>query len=392
MAPVLTGIKPNARIAVAVGSRGIRGLSTIVGCLVDLLRAAGARPYVVPAMGSHGGASADGQRQILAGYGITEASLQVPIDASMEVVCLGHSSGGTPVWTSKAALASDGIVLVNRVKPHTDFGGSLGSGLSKMSVVGLGKREGAVAFHVAAARHGHAAVLRELSRMTLSTLPLLAGVAVIEGFHHETARLAVVRPEEIAEHEPALLAEAAKLLPRLPFEDIDLLIVDQIGKDISGTGMDSNVTGRYVEGYRSSLGKSQSSGPWIRRIMVRDLSPGSHGNAIGIGMADFTTRKLLRSMDAAATFTNAMTALSLQAAKIPIHFENDFQTLTHAVASLGLADSRDARILRIQNTLCLSELEASEPFQEEARNRSDLELLSDPLSPRFDQRGDLPDC
>jgi hypothetical protein len=391
MEPVLKTLKQSARIAVAVGSRGIRDLSSIVSCLVSLLRSRGAKPYIVPAMGSHGGATADGQRQILASYGITEAALQVPIESSMDVVCIGHSAGGMPVWTGTAALQSDGILLVNRVKPHTDFGGSLGSGLVKMSVVGLGKREGALAFHAAAARHGHAPVLQELSRVTLSTLPILAGVAVIEGFHHETARLAVVGPAQIAECEPILLEEAARLLPRLPFSDLDLLIVDQIGKDISGTGMDPNVTGRYVEGYRSSLGKSPGAGPWIRRIVVRDLSPGSHGNAIGIGMADFTTERLVRSMDRSVTFTNATTALSLQAAKIPIYFEDDFQVLSNAVESLGLEPSRGARILRIKNTLCLAELEASESLWEAAQHRSDLELLSDPRPPRFDQQGNLLD-
>lgn len=386
---LLKPLEREARIAVAVGSRGIANLSAIVAALIELLRSTGAKPFIVPAMGSHGGATADGQRQVLESYGITEAALGVPIQDSMEVVSLGHSPHGVPVWSSKSALASDGIVLVNRVKPHTDFGGSLGSGLCKMSVVGLGKREGAIAFHAVAARSGHAAVLRSLSNITLSSLPILAGVAVIEGFHHETVRLAVLPRDEIAIREADLLTEAAKLVARLPFTDIDLLVVDRIGKNISGTGMDPNVTGRHVEGYRSSLGPHSGSGPAIRRIFVRELSPETHGNAIGIGMADFTTTRLVESMDHDVTFTNALAALSVQAAKIPIHFSSDLETLAHALDSLGLADSRAARILRIRDTLCLDELEASEAFWEDAQSRSDLEPLSLPAPIGFDERGNL---
>jgi hypothetical protein len=388
---VLAALEPGARIAVAVGSRGIANLSEIVAALLEALRAAGARPFVVPAMGSHGGATAEGQRDILAEYGITEAALGVPIHDTMEVTSLGETPEGIAVWTSRAALDSDGIILVNRVKPHTDFSGGLGSGLSKMSVVGLGKREGAIAFHAAAARSGHAAVLESLARVTLSTLPIIAGVAILEGFHHETARLAVLRREEIAGQEPVLLAEAARLLPRLPFDDLDLLIVDRIGKNISGTGMDPNVTGRYVEGYRSSLGPADGPGPAIRRIFVRALTPETRGNAIGIGMADFTTTRLVQAMDREATFTNALTALSVQAAKIPIHFPTDRETLARALASLGLSDARRARILRIRDTLSLIDLEASEAFVEELGHRSDLESLSAPSAIAFDRHGNLTD-
>jgi hypothetical protein len=388
---ILAAVKPGARIAVAVGSRGITNLSAIVTALLDPLRRAGARPFLVPAMGSHGGATAAGQRGILAEYGLTEAALGVPIHDNMEVTALGQTPDGIPVWTSSAGLASDGIILVNRVKPHTDFGGDLGSGLTKMSVVGLGKREGAVAFHAAAARSGHAAVLHALSQVTLSALPIIAGVAILEGFHHETVRVAVLRREEIASQEPKLLAEAARLLPRLPFHDLDLLIVDRIGKNLSGTGMDPNVTGRYVEGYISSLGPATGPGPAIRRIFVRALTPETRGNAIGIGMADFTTTRLVDAMDQEATFTNALTALSVQAAKIPIHFPTDRETLLRALASLGLSDARHARILRIRDTLSLAELEASEAFVADLPHRPDLESLSDPGAIVFDEHGNLAD-
>jgi hypothetical protein len=386
---VLATLKAGARVAVAVGSRGIANVPAIVAALLDLLRCSGFRPFILPAMGSHGGATAEGQRSILAEYGITESAMGVPIHDSMDVTELGRTSDGIAVWTSAVALAADGVVLVNRVKPHTDFGGGLGSGLVKMSVVGLGKRQGAVAFHAAAARTGHASVLRSLAQVTLTKLPIIAGVAVIEGFHHETAKLEVLRTPDILTREHELLAEAARLLPRLPFDDIDLLVIDQIGKNISGTGMDSNVTGRYVDGYRSSLGQSAGDGPTIRRIVVRGLTAETRGNAIGIGMADFTTARLVQSTDLDATFTNALTALSVQAAKIPIYFPSDRETLARALDSLGLADPREARIVRIRDTLSLGELEVSEALGETIPGRSDLERLSEPAEIRFDAHGNL---
>ncbi len=386
---LLSELRPGARVAVAVGSRGITHLPRIVGALVELLRASGARPFIVPAMGSHGGATSQGQRDILAEYGITEAATGVPIEDAMDVEALGETREGTTVWTSRAAFGADGIILVNRVKPHTDFNGELGSGLIKMSVVGLGKRPGAIAFHAAAARSDPITVLQALGAVTLSRLPILAGVAIIEGFHHEIAQLCVLRPGEIPTREPALLAEASRLLPRLPFNDIDLLIVDRMGKNISGTGMDSNVTGRYVQGYRSSLGAATGAVPTIRRIFVRELTSETRGNAIGIGLADFTTRRLVQAMDPEATFTNAITALSVQAAKIPIHFASDRETLARALSSLALPAPGQARVVRIRDTLSLGELEVSEAYLPMISSRADLEQLTAPCEAIFDENGNM---
>jgi hypothetical protein len=402
-------IPPGAKIAVGVGSRGITNITAITRAVVDEVRKAGLSPYVVPAMGSHGGATAEGQRTLLSDYGITEASVGAPIEPSMAVTSLGRTGDGIEVWTSQAALAADGIILVNRVKPHTDFLGELGSGLVKMSVVGLGKREGAVTFHAAAGRLGHLAALRSIASVTLNKLPIVAGIAIIEGFHHETARVVVLSREEILDHEPRLVEEARSMMPRLPFDDIDLLIVDRIGKDISGTGMDANVTGRYVHGYLSSLAQPSppvpahddgcqpqlpdapgfGDQPTIRRILVRDLTAGTRGNAIGIGMADFTTTRLVRGMDAHATYTNAITALSVQAAKVPIHFESDRETLVHALATLGVADVTRARVVRIADTLSLMDVQVSEAYETLARDRADLEVLSPPEAMSFDAQGNL---
>jgi hypothetical protein len=387
---LLAGLKPGSRVAVGVGSRGITNVAGIAKAVLETLRHAGAAPFIIPAMGSHGGATVEGQRAILADYGITEATVGVPINAAMEVEQLGRTADGLDVWTSRAALQSDGIILINRVKPHTDFSGDLGSGLVKMSVVGLGKRQGAVNFHAAAARLGHLAALRSASAVTLQRLPILAGVAVIEGFRHETARIVVLPRHEILEKEPDLVVEAGRLMPRLPFDDVDLLIVDRIGKDISGTGMDANVTGRYVHGYFSSLKPVPESDLTIRRILVRDLTPETRGNAIGIGMADFTTTRLVRAMDASATYTNALTALSVQAAKIPIHFDTDREGIERALASLGLSDVTQARVVRIVDTLSLAELQVSEAYEPEARQRPDLEILGQPKPMTFDAQGNLP--
>lgn len=406
---LLKKLRPGAAIAIGVGSRGITNISAITRAVVNGVRAAGLNPVVVPAMGSHGCATAEGQSAILADYGVTEAEVGVPIQSSMAVRHLGRTTDGIEVWTSQAACESDGIILINRVKPHTDFSGELGSGLVKMSVVGLGKREGAVTFHAAAGRLGHLAALRSIASITLSQLPIVAGVAIIEGFQHETARVVVLSRDEILDQEPELVEEAGRTLARLPFEDIDLLIVDRIGKDISGTGMDANVTGRYVHGYFSSLAPHHSTAeadaisqhlnhshqpalvppPTIRRILVRDLTPGTRGNAIGIGMADFTTTRLVRAMDAHATFTNAITALSVQAAKIPIHFESDHETLLHALATLGLQDVAHARVVRILDTLSLREMHVSEAYEHMTRNRDTLEVLTSPAAMGFDALGNL---
>ncbi|HEV7402574.1 MAG TPA: lactate racemase domain-containing protein, partial [Chthoniobacteraceae bacterium] len=266
-------IRIGARIAVGVGSRGITNLAAIVSTMLDLLRGAGASPFIVPAMGSHGGATPEGQREILAGYGITAEAMRAPIHASLEVRQVGESPDGVPVFCSTEALSADGIVLINRVKPHTDFSGALGSGLLKMSVIGLGKRAGATAMHVAASRLGHERVIRGMAHVLLGAAPVLGGVAILENQFHATARLVVLPREEMETGEDALLAEARALMPLLPFDEIDLLIVDRLGKNISGAGMDPNVIGRGVHGYSAALMRENRPAPFIRRIFVRDLTP-----------------------------------------------------------------------------------------------------------------------
>jgi hypothetical protein len=388
-AAVRARLKPGAAVAVAVGSRGITNLQAIVGQVLDELRGAGAVPFIVPAMGSHGGATPEGQVELLGEYGITETRMQAPIRAAMEAERIGVTEDGVDVFFSAEALRADGVVVINRVKPHTDFqSDTLGSGLQKMLVVGLGKRVGAANYHTSASRFGYEHVIRTSARVTLSKAPILCGVAIVENQFHETARLEVVLPADLERRESELYAESRRLMPRLPFDDVDLLIVDRIGKNISGAGMDPNVIGRSIHGYSTLLG-DRSFNPVIRRIIVRGLTPETHGNAVGIGLADFTTARLVRSMNHPVTALNALTALSLNSAKVPIHFETDRETIVRALESLALVQGSQAKVVRILDTLSLERLEVSEAFGEIIAQRDDLEPTGAPRAMDFDATGNL---
>jgi len=379
----LQHLRKGARIAVAVGSRGISHLPEIVHAVVDNLKSAGAEPFIIPAMGSHGGATPEGQRGILEDYGISEAAMGVPIRASLEVERIGVTADNVEVLCSVEALRADGIVIINRVKPHTDFQGTLGSGVMKMMVIGLGKRAGAAACHGAAGRLGYEATIRSIAKIVLKSAPILCGVAIVENQFHETARIEVLKPADIEAREAELLEEARRLMPRLPLEDIDLLIVDRIGKNISGAGMDPNVTGRWVHGYSTSLGPDNRAKPMIRRIFVRGLTPESHGNAIGIGFADITTTQLVQQIDKRAMFINALTSLTPNGAKIPIHFDNDRECIEQALMSLALGDAREARVIRIADTLSLEHLEVSVACARELRGNAGVHLGVGPREMEF---------
>jgi hypothetical protein len=353
-------IPAGATIAVGVGSRGIANLAGIVRIAIDLLRSAGAKPFIFPAMGSHGGATPEGQCGLLAGYGVDEAAMGVPIRASLEVREVGRTADGVPVFGNIDAMGADGILLINRVKPHTDFfSRTLGSGLLKMAVVGLGKQAGAAAMHLAASQHGHEHAIRTMARVLIEKTPLLGGLAILENQFHETAGLTVLRRDEIERREGELLAEAWRLMPLLPFDEIDLLVVDRIGKNISGTGMDPNVVQRSIDGYSTSLQREGRAAPFIKRIFVRDLTEETHGNALGIGLADATTTRVVRAMDVRTTAINSLTALTMNSAKVPIHFDSDREALERMLASLPLKSGGDARVVRIRDTLSLEEMQVS---------------------------------
>jgi hypothetical protein len=385
--PLSSRIKPGARIAVGVGSRGISNLSTIVGGVLDALRRAGAQPFILPAMGSHGGATPDGQCGVLATYGITEAALGVPIRASLDVKQVGVTDDGVPVWCSTEALGADGLLLINRVKPHTDFSSDrLGSGLLKMAVVGLGKRSGAAAMHLAAAEFGHERAIETMAAVLLKTAPILGGIAIIEDQFHATARIVGVPAEEIFAEEPRLFAEARRLMPLLPFDDVDLLIVDRIGKNISGTGMDPNVIQRSIDGYSTSLQRAGRPSPFIRRIFVRDLTPETHGNALGVGLADAITSRLMQAADWRVTAVNSLTALTPVSAKIPMHFATDRDAIE---AMLGSVAPRVGGpwVVWIADTLSLAEFSISEALAKQPN--AALTPSSEPAGFVFDRAGNL---
>jgi hypothetical protein len=382
-------VRPGARIAVGVGSRGITNLKTLVLETLAWLRAAGAEPFVFPAMGSHGGATPAGQIEVLASYDLTETTLGAPIRASLDVRQVGETEDGKPVWCSTEALAADGILLLNRVKPHTDFSGDIGSGLLKMAVVGLGKRAGAAAMHLAASELGHERAIRTMAGVLLGATPLLGGLAILENQFHETARLVALDRDAMPTAEDALLVEARALMPLLPFDEIDLLIVDRIGKNISGTGMDPNVIMRSIDGYSSLLRRDGRPAPYIRRIFVRDLTEETHGNAIGIGLADVTTTRLARALDPQKTFLNAFTALTPQSAKLPAYFDTDREAIVRALATLPLANFAAAKIVRIADTLSVADLEISEPLWPEAHARPRNVTVDEPHDLAFDAEGNL---
>jgi hypothetical protein len=381
-------IVPGISIGVAVGSRGITNLLPIVVCLLDQLKKSGCRPFVVPAMGAHGGATAEGQLGVLAGYGITEQTIGTPIKASMDVELVGHTPDGLDVFMSAEALHADGVIAVNRIKPH-NFPGRIGSGILKMIVVGLGKKRGAQAFHAMASRIGHENVIRSAADVLLGSSLIIGGLAIVEDQLHQTALIEFLPRERVVNREEELLVRAKELMPSLPFDDIDLLIVDQIGKNISGVGMDPNIIGRDVQGYSSSLQTQDARNPIIRRIFVRDLTPETHGNAIGIGLADVTTSRLVRGVDYRVTYINALTSLTPQTAKIPIHFESDREAIEQVLTSLALPVNRDPKIVRIANTLLLENVEVSHAYRDLLANRSDLCPIGQWEKMQFNQAGDL---
>lgn len=377
-------VKPGQRVGLAVGSRGIANLAQIVSSAVELLRSLGAEPFIFPAMGAHGGATAEGQAEVLAAYGVTEASVRAPILSSMETVEVGKTEDGVPVFVDANACRADWVVVVNRVKPHTKFKAPIESGLMKMMAIGMGKRKGAEYFHKAAIDYTLPKIIVDAGREALKRLPILCGLAIVENGYEQTAAIVGLGPQEIESREVELLKLAKRLMPRLPFDNIDLLIVDEMGKDISGIGIDPNVTGRN----RDLLGTFDHP-TQAKRVFVRDLSSGSHGNAIGIGLADVTTTRLVRKIDYRATYVNAITGISLEKAAVPMHFETDREAISVALGSLGLTPSEKSRIVRIKNTLLVDELEVSRAYEPELSGRPDLEVLDGPRPMSFDGDGNL---
>jgi len=384
LAPRLNASWVGRRVAVAAGSRGIDRYADVVAAVVATLRAAGAIPFVMPAMGSHGGGTAPGQIDVLESLGITEGTVGAPIVSNIETVELARTPHGFRVLTAKDALEADAVVLVNRVKPHTDFASpTFGSGLQKMSAIGLGKIEGAFECHQAASRHGHETVIREAARIVIGRLPVLLGVALVEDGHHHLARVEVLAGAEFESGEPALLRQAREWMPLLPFKEIDVLVLDEIGKNVSGAGMDTNVVGRGVNGL-----PREDRSTTVRSLYVRGLTPESHGNAVGMGLADVVRTRLVREMDPKSTYTNALSAMTPAMVRTPMHFDTDAECLKAALRMSGVAED-GARIVRVRNTLALDRLVVSPALAAEVRERDDLRLVGSETAWAFDAQGDL---
>ncbi len=373
-------LKPGARIALAVGSRGIANIARIVKAAAASLREAGASPFIVPAMGSHGGATAEGQARVLAGYGIAGDTAGVPVVSSMEVVELPGGGLDNKVFMDRAAHEADGVALINRIKPHTDFHGRCESGLVKMAVIGLGKHAAALELHSFGA-----AGLRDRIPQTYTAIAetgkILFGLAVVENAYDETAHIEAIPGQRILEREPALLDLARGNMPGLPAEDIDVLIVDSIGKEISGVGMDTTIIGRI----RIS-GQEEPASPRITSIAVSELTSHSYGNAIGIGLADVITRKLYDAIDFEAMYINARASRFLERVKVPLVADSDADAFTLALGACGRVTPGAERIVRIRDTLHLGEVQVSKEIYDEIKN--DVELVKQ-AKEIFDEKGSL---
>lgn len=378
---VLAAIRKGMTIAVAVGSRGISNQPLVVRALVAELKGAGAQPFLVPAMGSHGGATAEGQKAMLEGLGFGEEYVGAPIRATMETVELGSAGPDLPACIDRIAHSADGIVLVNRIKPHVAFRGPYESGLAKMIAIGLGKQRGAEICHELGfgkmAEH-----IPAIARTMLAQTKILFAVGLLENAYHETARIEVIPAAEILEREPALQEEAKRLSPRLAFDRLDVLVMDEIGKDISGTGFDTNVAGRYHTPYISG-------GPQITRLVVLDLTDKSHGNGNGLGIVDFTTRRVLEKFRFDQTYPNSLTSTVPASVKIPMVLESDRHAFQAAIRTTNLVRKDEVRLVRIKNTNDMDEIEISENLVEEARGNPSLEVISDAFTLAFDAKGNL---
>lgn len=380
-------IRPGQTVALTAGSRGIANIPVILKAVADHLKRLGARPFLVPTMGSHGGGTTAGQRKIIESYGITEAFVGVPIRASMETVPVGSTAEGWPVLLDRHAHQADHIGVVGRIKPHTAFHGPIESGLLKMMLIGLGKHEGALLYHRILLEQPYDQVVRSVAGVMLTQAPIAFGLGVVENGYDETALIEAVRPADFVAREEALLERARALLPRLPVLQADLLIIDRIGKDVSGSGMDTNVVGRK----RAFRGHPAPPGmPTIRLIHVRGLTEHTHGNATGIGLADFTTTRLVQQMDYSATVINCLTAGYPEGAFTPVHFATDREVIDAALAIIGTRTPEQGRVLHIQDTLHLDELQVSEAVLHDPKPQTPFAPMGPGRPMTFDADGNLP--
>ena len=377
----LGGVPDGGEVAIGVGSRGIANLPTIVSGVVSRAVEFGYEPFVFPAMGSHGGATAEGQRGMLADLGVTEEAIGCEIRSSMDVVEVGRTpERDVPVVADANAVGADAIVPINRIKPHTDFDGAVESGLSKMLVIGVGKQRGAKIAHDWAVDWSLRDMLPEIAARLLEELPVAGGVAIVEDQHDDTAHLEGIPPERFLEREEELLETAYEAMPTLPFEELDVLVIDRQGKDVSGQGMDTNVIGRRP----FAIQEPEPDRPEIKRIYTRGLTETTHGNAMGMGSADFVHEGLLAGIEMSSTLINALTASTTRGVRIPPTVETDRAGLIASLSTVGIVDPGSVRVLRATDTMRLHRFYASEALVAEAEGREDLRVLEEPSPIEFD--------
>lgn len=371
------------KLCIALGSRGINNISSIATQIVKEVKQYGGEPFIIPAMGSHGGATPEGQKELLEGYGITEDKVGAPIISNLDVEFLGKTDEDIPVFTSKDALNADGVILVNRVKPHTAFHGDIESGLIKMSVIGMGKQKGAELCHKMGFNN-FSEKLKNMSRIVFSHVPVVLGVAILENAYDETADIRALALSEFFTEEPKLLKTAKSLMPQILLNNLDILIVDELGKDISGDGMDPNITGRFASDYVKNDFK-------VNRIVVLGLTKATDGNANGIGVADITTSRVLKDTDFTKGYINSITAAIPSTVRLPMVMPNDYEAIKTAIKTANNLDydGRKSRIVRIKNTLSLKNIYVSESLIEDVKKNSKLEIISGPFDFEFDKENNL---
>jgi len=379
-------LAPGSRVAIGVGSRGITNIATIVRSAVDFWKSIGARPFIFPAMGSHGAATAEGQADVLAHYGIIEATMGCPVISSLDVVPVGRTPEGIETFMDRNAYESDGVMLVGRVKWHTDFAGKIESGLFKMMAIGLGKFAGAQHYHTYAYKLGLEKVIRSIGRQVLASGKILGGLAILEDAHHSTAQVTAVPVEQMEQREEELLALVKSWMGKIPM-DLDILILDEIGKNISGAGMDTKVVNRGVHGQYNPW----PDAPQIERIFIRGLSDMSYGNGVGLGMADVVSDRLLKQIDWNPTCINSLTASTPAAIRTPIHFPTDRECLERFAPTVGKLDLSQVTYGWIRNSLELDKIALSENLLPEIERNPILEILSPLKLLEFDRDGNLVD-
>jgi hypothetical protein len=380
-------LRSGAEIGLTVGSRGIRGIDTMVRAAVDVLKERRARPFILPAMGSHGGATAEGQRQLIAHFGVTEEAMGCPVRAEMDTRELGRTPAGVEARIAEVAWQSDGVLLMNRIKPHTDFRGPIESGLTKICAIGLGKYDGARAIHRHLLTLGLGPAIREVAGALVATGKILGGIGILENAYHETARVVGVPVEGLFESEESLLTEARGLMGRLPLDEIDVLVCDRLGKNVSGTGLDTNVTGRSVYGYTPGTAWCEGM-PRILRIVVMDVSDESDGNAVGMGQVDLVPERFAKRVDHHVTTLNALTSCAPTAARMPVVLPDDREAMLAAVRTSPLR-AEGPRVVYVRDTLELEHVWVSEACRPLLAARDGIEIVSGPEPLRFDDHGRL---